>query len=273
MTGLTLTATLPKMHSTARQAGPGKLSREIINVTRLSASERDQFLDELGALSGSIIDGLGREYMEADLAADNLVQVKTLMIRDDRGRLVGFNIFRLFENVIDGKIVATFRAAAGILPEYRGRNSVLSFAFAQAIAYKLRHPLRTLNFICFAIHPSSYYLMSRYAHEVWPRHDQETPAETYDFMKKVFAAGGMAIANEQSEYVYSTGKFTNQDVREARFWTTCDKPQVQFYLGLNPHYEKGDGLSCMIPLTAVNILMSGMRFAADKLCRKFSKKN
>jgi len=272
MTSLTQAATLPKMHDTARPVCAGKMSKEIVNVLRLSASERDQFLDELGALSGSLIDGLGRDHMEGDLAAENLVQVKTLMIRDDRGRLVGFNIFRLFENVIDGKIVATFRAAVGILPEYRGRNSILSFAFAQAIAYKLRHPLRKLNFICLAIHPSSYNLMSRYAHEVWPRHEQETPAETYRFMKNVFAAGGMTFADDQDDYVISTGKFTIQDDAETRFWATCDKPQVQYYLRLNPNYVKGDALSCMIPLTAVNILVSGMRFVADKLRRKFSKK-
>lgn len=246
-----------------------KLYKSVVNVSQLSADDWYLFVDEIGALSETILDGIGRDYLAKELTAGNLIEATALMMRDEHGELVGFNLFRLFENVIDGKIVATFRAAAAIQPRFRGRNSVLSFAFGQAIAYKLRHPLRQLNFIFLGIHPSSYYLVSRYAQEIWPRYEQETPAETYNFMQKLFAASGVDIGNEDGGYIFQSGKFTVQNAEEASRWKASDKPEVQYFLRQNPGYEQGDGLACMIPLTFVNIFVSGVRFVTDKLRRNF----
>lgn len=238
-----------------------------MDVTRLTGQAREHFLDELSDLVALIFRGYDRDYLATEYFANNLVSAKVLMIRDGQDVLVGFNMFRLFEYEIDGRVVATFRALAGLLPEYRGRNSMLAFSFVQAIAYKLRHPLRQISYLLCANHPSSYYLVARYAYEIWPRCEQGTPVEKFSYLKKLCAAAGISFGDGEYSYALRHGRSTLQNANESRGWKASNKPQVQHFLHMNPNYESGCGLICLIPLTATNLLMSGLRFAADKLRR------
>jgi len=245
---------------------PASLRKSVVDVRRLKKDAREKFLDELSTLVADIFQGYDRDYLAREFLASNLVSAKVLMIRNAQGALVGFNMFRGFEYEIDGRTVATFRAMAGLLPEYRGRNSMLAFSFVQAIAYKMRHPLRQISYLLCANHPSSYYLVARYAHEIWPRHEQDTPAAKFSFLKKLCATAGINFGDDSHPYVLQHGRKTHQNLDEARSWKASNKPQVQHFLHLNPNYQTGCGLVCLIPLTATNLLMSGLRFAADKLC-------
>jgi len=248
------------------------LRDDVVDVMRLTGPAREHFLDDLSNLVANIFEGYDREYLTQELLGNGLVSAKVLTIRNEHGALVGFNMFRGFEFEIDGRTVAVFRALAGLLPEYRGRNSMLAFSFIQAIDYKLRHPLRQAHFLLCALHPSSYYLPARYAHKIWPRCEQETPAEKFLLMQRLFAAAGRSFGDGEHTYVARCGKRTLQNTQESTSWKASNIPQVRHFLRLNPNYESGYGLVCLIPLTATNLLMSGLRFVTDKLYRKIKAK-
>jgi hypothetical protein len=126
-------------------AGPatmtGKLQRTIVDVTSLTGTARDAFLEELATLVSFIYRGYDHAWLSAELQAQNLVSAKVLMIHDQNGTLVGFNIFRISEQTSNGQTTAIFQELTGLLPEYRGRNIIRAFSFVQGLVYRICHPL------------------------------------------------------------------------------------------------------------------------------------
>ena len=133
----------------------GALWTELVVVEDLAPADREAFLDELGALVSTIFVNYGRDYLAKDMAAPHLASARVLMMRDGDGQLVGYNQVRRFAYQIDGRTVHMFRAMAGLLPEYRGRGSTLTFGLAQAFRFKLAHPLAEVYFLPILLHPTS----------------------------------------------------------------------------------------------------------------------
>jgi hypothetical protein len=267
MTTLTLKSGFPVQQPTHRTTDSAGLTREVVDVLLLSETEKDRFLAELSAVARQIFRGYDLAFLNHYFQASGLISAKVQLFRETSGALVGFNIFRLFEQEIDGRIEASFRALAGLLPAYRGRDSILAFCFAQSIPYKLRHPFRRLSYLLCANHPSSYNVVARYAGEFWPRHDIETPAHKFRFMKKLCATSDIEFGHDDLDYVVRHGRTTIQNDNEAKSWAASRNPHIRHYLTMNPDYEKGCGLICLVPLTGLNILLSGIRFAGRKIRR------
>ena len=246
----------------------GALRTELVVVEDLPPTDREAFLDELGSLVSTIFINYGRDYLAKDMAAPHLASARVLMMRDGNGRLVGYNQVRRFAYEIDGRTVHMFRAMAGLLPEYRGRGSTLTFGLAQAFRFKLAHPFAEVYFLPILLHPTSYTLFARYGHAFWPTPKETTPADKFELLKKLCETAGFPLDDPDHPYVCKPDVMTRQDDAEAADWAADPRPEVQFFLKTNPRYREGRALVGIAPLTFANLFITGATFAANMLARR-----
>jgi hypothetical protein len=130
-------------------AGPAtiteKLQHTVVDVSRLTGQPREAFVEELATLVSFIYRGYDHAWLNAELQAQNLVSAKVLIIRNQNGTLVGFNIFRITEQGSKGQTTVLFQELTGLLPEYRGRNIIRAFSFVHGLVYRICHPLSHIN--------------------------------------------------------------------------------------------------------------------------------
>lgn len=118
------------------------------------------------------------------------------------------------------------------------------------------------------LHPSSYYVMAKYTHAIWSRHNRTPPNEIADLISALPEARGYEFDDPPSPYVRLARERTRQGDAERDFWTNPENPAIRFYIETNPRYEEGRGLVTLIPLTWINSLLSSGRFSPTKLGRQ-----
>jgi hypothetical protein len=246
----------------------GALRTELVVVEDLIPGDREAFLDELESLVSTIFINYGRDYLAKDMDAPHLASARVLMMRDEDGRLVGYNQVRRFAYDIDGRTVHMFRAMAGLLPECRGCGSTLNFGLAQAFRFKLAHPFTEVYFLPILLHPTSYALFARYGHAFWPTPKAPTPPDKFDLLKKLCETAGFPLDDPDYPYVCKPDVMTRQDDAEAADWAADPRPEVQFYLKTNPCYHVGQALVGIAPLTFANLFITGGKFAGIMLARR-----
>src|SRR5690606_1176542 len=140
-------------------------SSRTIQPEQLDADGRARLLEEL-QINRQIFDGPGLQALTEALASGT--QGKTTLQRyyDPEGRCVGFAALLCDEFDHDGEPWSVVRAMTGLLPEYRGRQSVMGFYITTLAGYLLRHPRRRVFFFTPVVHVSSYRLLARYAQEM-----------------------------------------------------------------------------------------------------------
>lgn len=245
-----------------------KLIKSQVDILALSGAERTDFFDEWFALYDEIFDGFDRPGLENYYGDSNSSQIRMQVMRTADGKMVGFNAVRLYPVEIDGKERDAFRSTAGMKREYRGGSSTIAFGLQLAVAYKIKHPFRGVYYFGSMLHPSSYYVLSKYAYEMWPRHDRETPPKIDRLIASLAEARKYEFDDPPSPYVRMASERTREAEDEPEFWRTSDNPVVRFYLRTNPRYAEGRGLITLIPLTWTNLVLSAFKFGGRMLSRR-----
>lgn len=240
--------------------------KEIVCVDSLSAPERAKLAHELFQLNQDIFTGVEHEEFDRLVIRPPSRWTRIQVIRNSDGGAVGYCAVHLFEIVLSGRTYAVFRAQAGILPAYRGEGSTFAFGFRQAIRYKLMHPLERVYFFCTPIHPSSFHLLSRQFHEIYPSHRKPTPPAIQALMGNLADAFGECRVNSDDPDILQVGWITLDSTEETTFWQTNSNPDIQFFLKVNPGYRQGHGLRTLVPLTLGNLCSTVVPFAKRKLC-------
>lgn len=246
----------------------GKLTKQVVDFIDTAPSARAACIDELYAFSSAMFENEIREGFESMLTAEGMTDAQILLFRDGGGRVQGYNMVRRFEPLVDGRACDLFRAVAAMAPEYRGGGSTLGFGLTLAVRRKFRHPTRPCYYIGTLVHPSSYYLFTKNAAEIWPCHDKETPPDIHDLIHRLAEISGIEVTDPDAPYVTYIGVPTRQDAAEAEFWQNHPRPEVQLFLKLNPGYSDGYALVALVPLTWTNLATAAFRSATAGFRRR-----
>jgi hypothetical protein len=234
--------------------------KEIVCVDSLSAAKRAKLAQELFHLNQRIFAGVEQEEFERVVIQPPARWTRIQIIRSsDGGAAVGYCAVHLFEMVLSAGTYAVFRAQAGILPAYRGEGSTFAFGFREAIRYKLLHPLQRVYFFCTPIHPSSFHLLSRQFHEIYPNHREPTPPVIQALMGHLANAFGECRVHSDDPDILQVGWITLDSTEETTFWQMSSDRDVQFFLKVNPGYRQGHGVCTLVPLTFGNLLYAWLR--------------
>jgi len=249
-----------------------KISRsEVINPMTLADAEKSSFADSLYALHSRIFDGVAKQHFVAYVIDSQAEWNRIRIYKDEMSDWVGYCAVHRFKVLAFNRPYVVMRAEAGILRKYRGRSLTLWFGFAKAIQYKLRHPFCNLYYLGTFVHPSVFYMFSRYFSEYYPRIDKPLPRQIKDLMLKlaeIFQIKAITGSNFLSREV---GWISKESDADRLFWQNHEHPAVKFYISTNPGYAQGSGLLVLVPLTFRNILLSLTRFLKMKLSKKLRK--
>jgi hypothetical protein len=64
------------------------------------------------------------------------------------------------------------------------------------------------------------------------------------------------MVEEKNPLVRKVGWITLATDEEKAFWQRSKDPHLQFYINLNPDFDKGNGLLTLVPLTFLNLFLS-----------------
>ncbi|MEK6804904.1 MAG: hypothetical protein AABZ34_19920 [Nitrospirota bacterium] len=238
---------------------------DIVCIDKLSAWARAKLAQELFRLNQRIFAGVEQEEFEHLVITPSARWTRIQVIRNSDGDAVGYCAVHLFDIVLSGRVYAVFRGQAGILRAYRGEGSTFAFGFREAIRYKLMHPLERVYFFCTPIHPSSFHLLSRRFHEIYPSHRKQTPPAILALMHKLADVFGERRVDSNDPDILQVGWITLDSADETAFWQANSNPDIQFFLKVNPGYRQGHGLLTLAPLTLGNLLSTVVALAKRKL--------
>lgn len=234
----------------------GECKLEVVNPASLASSARERLADELEALSNRIFLGVSRAELMAEVLAPPTRRSRLQLMRDGSGALVGYCGAHLYEKRVLGQRRLIFRSEAGLLPAYRGSGRTFRFGLRQALACRIRHPLRRLDLFCTLVHPSSYRLLADHFAAMYPLPGQPVPTATQALMQAIAEAFEETPVAWDDAGLRQVGWITRDSEQDSQAWATSEAPAVRFFLKRNPGYRQGVGLVTLVPLSWHNLLRS-----------------
>ena len=155
------------------------------------------------------------------------------------------------------------RGQAGLLKDYRGRNSNMPFLAGCMLRYWLRGPWRPMYFLGAMIHPSSFIQMHKYAAGMWPSPEGDGAAAgaagggvVWQF-RHGGASGGAPLRGE-------AGHFDSGQPDRSPISAAAPRPAARYFVEHNPDYHEGHGLLAMAELSPTAILNGVWRYLRDR---------
>ena len=230
-----------------------QLSAEVRNLSTLSPVERDALGEELFALHRKIFSGLSRWQFVDYVLHDHAAPTKIKIFRNAEETAVGYCAVHGYQRRWRGKSCTIFRAEAGLLKQFRGRQETASFIFMQGLSYKLQNPTRRVFYLGMLVHPSSYCLIAERFPTIYPSRRRKTPQHIQEAMGELADSFEVPQA-EGNLLLREIGWITRETAAEADAWRSSKHPDVRFFLAMNPRYERGTGLVTLVPFTIRNLL-------------------
>ncbi|BEV71837.1 MULTISPECIES: hypothetical protein [unclassified Paludibacterium] len=239
-----------------------------LDLRTLDNGEIDGLLDLLFPVHQRIFGG-GTPSLFRSQVLQNQAEHSYLQVRINRlGQVIGYCAVHFFHIEQPGRRVCIMRSQAGLLPAYRGGNSLAPFILARLLGYRLRHPATPIHFFATLIHPSSYLQCHRYARQLWPRPEQGLPADVRRVLQDCLSHFGYHAAEAPLPRVVPVGWRTLDNEADHHHWRSSPRPAVRFFLQHNPAYLDGQGLVTLAPVSLLNLLTATSRLARDRLRRR-----
>lgn len=245
------------------------ISSERIDPRKLSEEQRAELSAKLYAIHREVFVGLDEKQFDHYVVNSPAKETKILLYRNRQKELVGYFGVHRFEESIDGRTVAVFRAEAGLLPAYRQRDANLSFWLTEAARFKLLNPGTPVYFFFVLVSPSFYALVARRMFTMYPRKDTKIPPHTLKLMTHLAQRFGLKQVEQGNPLIRDVGWITMATNEEEEFWHVSRNPHIRFYLAANPKFYGGNGLLTLIPVTLANAVPSLLNFAFHALRKKF----
>jgi hypothetical protein len=230
-----------------------RLSAEVRKLSALSAAERDALGEELFSLHRKIFSGVSQREFVDYVLHDHAAATRIKLFRNVEGTAIGYCAVHRYQRRWQHKNCTIFRAEAGLLKQYRGRQETASFVFLQGLSYKLRNPTHQVCYLGMLVHPSSYCLLAERFPMIYPSRRRKTPRHIQEDMGQL-ADTFDAPPAEGDPLLREIGWITRETAAEADAWRSSKHPDARFFMAMNPHYERGTGLVTLVPLTISNLL-------------------
>ncbi len=237
---------------------------EVIVPKELDAGRKSALSDALYDVHCQIFDGVDKASFVKYVIDSRAERTWVLLHKGETGEIVGYLAIHVFERRLRGEPCAVFRAEAGTLRAYRGRNSSVDFFLRKLLEYLLQHPGRPVYYLGSLVHPSSYSLFTKYAEQVWPSPTTPVPPDIARFMSQLADDFGIPVVDPRHPLVRQVGWITRETDVERRYWRHCDRPSARFFITENPGYVDGHGLVTLVPVKLAAMLRVAGRMARSK---------
>lgn len=239
-------------------------STEVVVPRTLGPAAKSALIDALYNVHKEIFDGVDKDAFVKYVVESRAEQTWVLLHKSAAGQIVGYLAIHVFERRLSGQLTAVFRAEAGTLRAYRGRNTSVNFSLQKFIEYLVRHPGRPVYYLGSLVHPSSYSLLAKYAEIVWPNPSSPTPSEMERFMGELADEFAIPVVDPKHPLVRDVGWITRETDVERRYWRHSDRPPARFFISQNPGYVEGHGLITLLPIRLAGMLRVTGRLAGAK---------
>lgn len=242
--------------------------RFLLEINKLSKEGKEALIERLFPLHERIFHGVSKDsfsnYVVHSIAARSVIAI----YHNDVGEDVGYCAMHFFEQKIHGNVTCVIRMESGLLQNYRGRNSNISFIISQLIRYRSSYPNRPLYYLGTLIHPSSYLLLVKYADCIWPR--KENPSEqVVELLENMSLFFSLSPVDNKNPNIVHVGWCTKETNEERERLKKIDNEHIQEYLHLNPEYSKGYGLVTLASLSNRGIIIFLLRMFKYRFIKIF----
>jgi hypothetical protein len=238
-------------------------SSRIIHPEQLDADARARLLEEL-QINRQIFDGPGLAALIEALASGSLCKTTLQCYYDQAGRCVGFAALLCDEFEHDGAPWSVFRAMTGLIPAYRGRQSVTGFYISTLASYFLRHPGRKVFFFTPVVHASSYRLLARYAKEMYPHPDRPVPPRMMEIIQRLGERYACAKVEGEHPLVCRRSVWVRGDQRKQVRRLQAGDAWDRFFLQINPRSGEGNCIMTLAPVTIGQLLVGALRYGQTR---------
>lgn len=247
----------------------GELTTRVVDPRALADADRERFVDEILPVFLTVFQNYDRPGVVRGLMADVYALVRVLVMSEPSGRAVGLALFRVHETEFEGRPIAAVRVGLGIERLHRGGAPFGSFLAAELVKYRLANPRREVYGFDYIVHPTSYLTVTKMVGEAWPHFERETPPAMLALATKLADTFGAKRVEGAHPLVRQGPAFTQDTDVERAYWQRSDRPDVQFFLRLNPGYHQGHCVATVFPL-GVGAMLDGIaRLGMRSLERHF----
>ena len=227
----------------------------LVDPRKLDATARERLVDELFATTGEARDAEALRRFAAELVPAKATRSVLSVYRDDAGFAVGHLAFHEHEVDIDGASGLALRGAVH-LPKHLRSAEVGAFFLGQAARALLRARGRPLYVAQALSDPAAYAWLYRVADRVWPSPARQTPPVIDSLREQLIAQLELGDAVGCPE-LRDVG--TTLSAASARRWRRHPRPEVHYFVGRNPGFDRGHGLVIVVPLSVGGLLRAYLR--------------
>jgi hypothetical protein len=224
-----------------------RIHSEVRDVGTICASVRN----EMFSILDRYYDCVGFAQFEGDLNK----KTHAILLRNDRGQLIGFSTLEHWNEVIDGKAFQfVFSGDTIIQHDYWGSQTFAATWIRLVASLKSKYPEIPMYWFLIVKGYRTYRYLPSFSKAYFPAPDVETPAQIKRLIDYLGVNRFGASYNQSSgtvRFEQSLGQLKPQ-------WADIDplliaqKP-VQFFLQRNPGYRTGEELACLTEVSAENM--------------------
>jgi hypothetical protein len=238
-------------------------SSRTIHTEQLDANGRKHLLEEL-QINRQIFEGPGLQALTEVLASGAQSKTTIQCYYDQDGRCVGFAALLCDEFEHDGEAWSVFRAMTGLLPEYRGRQSVMGFYLTTLAGYLLRRPGRRVFFFTPIVHASSYRLLARHAKEMYPHPDRPVPPQIMEIIQRLGERYACAKVEGEHPLICRRSVWVRGDQRKQARRLQAGDALDRFFLQINPRAGEGNCIMTLAPVTISQVVVGALRYGRTR---------
>lgn len=240
---------------TLLQPRQGLAGATLVDPRALDPATRERLVEELFACTGKERDAETLQRFAASLLPVRATRSVLSVYRDEAGFAVGCLAFHEQEVDTGGASGLALRGAVH-LPEHLRSPEVGAFFLGQAARALLRARGRPLYIVQALADPAAYAWLYRVTDRVWPSPARQTPAAIESLREHLVPQLGLGEALGSAE-IRRVG--TALTASSARRWRRHPRPEVHYFVGRNPGFDRGHGLLTVVPLSAGGIVRAYLR--------------
>jgi hypothetical protein len=243
------------------------VSTQTLVPEQLSGEEREELAREMLGLIAQIFDGPWLQGLADGIAKGGLGRTTLQRYFNEAGQCVGFAALFLDEFEQDGEPWSVFRGFAGLLPEYRTRQSIMQFYFATGAPYLLKNPGRRAFFFAPLVHVSSYRVVARHVPEMYPHPAHELSPELQAVMQRLGERYGCKPVEGEHPLVCRRSAWVRETPGASPRPAGAADEIDQFFHQLNPRVGDGLCLMTLVPVSPRHLPGIALRLASTWLTR------
>lgn len=196
-------------------------------------------------------DSVSEQQFKIDLFGKQYI----ITLKDSDGHLRGFSTAAISEHQFNGKLIRTFFSGDTVIDQrFWGQQALPRAWFRLTGAVKAEIPDVPLYWFLLVKGHRTYRYLRAFFKEFYPAYDQPTPTETKALMAMlaVDRFGALFFPDDgvvrfPRSHGHLKSELATIPAKDAH------RPDVQFFLGSNPGYVRGEELVCIAELTAANL--------------------